>query len=103
MLISSRTGSGMPHRLSAAVDCAWSILTTGASAGGQYCWVSRITCLVSLDLNYLPYHLPWRALSSAQNESTFVGSMILVGTIISLLAGMKDLSPSRYLAISFIP
>ena len=48
-------------------------------------------------------HFPWRALSSAQNESTLDGSMILVGTMISLLAGMKDLSPSRYLAMSFMP
>src|ERR1700730_11545169 len=108
MRISSRTGSGMPHRLSAAVDraCRFSVdarilaadvsdsgisdATISACAGGR---------IVGLPCDYLPC----RCLSSAQNEATFDGSMILVGTIISLLDGMKDLLPSRYLAMSFIP
>ena len=46
---------------------------------------------------------PMRDFSSASNASTFALSMILVGTMISLFSGTTDLSPSRYLAISFMP
>src|ERR1700722_14955581 len=51
----------------------------------------------------LPYFLPWRSFSSAQKASTLSLLMILVGMIIRPLAGMPDLSPSRYLAIVFMP
>ena len=44
-----------------------------------------------------------RAFSSVSKESTLALSMILVGTMISLFAGTTDLSPSRYLAMSFMP
>ena len=44
-----------------------------------------------------------RATSSASNASTLALSMILVGTMISSSAGIPDLSPSRYLAISSMP
>ena len=49
------------------------------------------------------YFLPCRSFSSAQKASTLFASMILVGMIISLFAGTTDLSPSRYLAMSFMP
>src|SRR3979490_1908186 len=49
------------------------------------------------------HFLPCRAFSSVQKASTLLLSMILVGTMIRWLAGMKDLSPSRYFARSFMP
>jgi len=49
------------------------------------------------------YLAPVRCFSSAQKASTLDWSMILVGMMMRPLAGMPDLSPSRYLAISFMP
>ena len=49
------------------------------------------------------YFLPWRSFSSAQKASTLSLLMILVGMMMRPLAGMNDLSPSRYFAMSFMP
>ena len=102
MSISSRMGSGMPHRFSAAVDRAIPIpavheFATIADGDRRRIAGGRVVELLACG------YLPWRCLSSAQNASTLDWSMILVGMMISLLAGMNDLSPSRYLAMSFMP
>jgi len=54
-------------------------------------------------MSFALLQLCWCAFTSASNASMLLLSTILVGMMISLSAGIPDLSPSRYLAISFMP